>query len=698
MRRLNFRLFFILISMNAIARETYPYRFTYNGNPLVRNHGAADPDVHVWDGVVWMYTSQDRTMDPDIHPFHYAAMDGYHVFSSTDMIHWTDHGEIFHSSMMNKDLWGDVPPNWMWAPGAARKQDENGVWTYYLYYPKNVSFTGQTWVTGVATAPTPYGPFTDQGPLRGGVIAMDPMVFMDDDGEAYIYANNGVVARLKPDMMTLAEAPRKIEYAPQSIVNDVNLRFGEGAYMHKRNGIYYFSYSNFHNKTNQAFYAMGDSPYGPFEWKGPFSGNPRGAQDHHSVIEFQGQWYYFYHIAGVTGLPVRKEGQGRIASYDRLYYNPDGTMQMVVLTEGPKKILKLDVPHGYLKLDPPGGAYDAGTEVTLTVIGNPGYAFDSWSGDLSGSENPARIVMDADKTVKADFVEVPTYTLNVTATNGSIILYPAGGVYNEGTVVRVFPVNDFGYRFSHWSGGLAVTDNPRVVVMNSDQHLTAYYRSVPTYTLNTHAVNGIVELHPPGGLYEEGTVVTLTADRDFSHRFSEWSGDVSGTQMTATVVMNSDKEVTAAFKQADSRRVVFAVNSGGGAYRSSEGVHFTADLNVRGGNTFSDQSVIAGTDDGPLFHVYRFGEFAYDIPLPNGRYEVTLYFAETYFNAANRRVFDVTIEDKPVLQNLDVWKELGRNTALEKTFPVEVTDGKLNIAFSGTVNHATLSGIKIVKP
>ncbi len=101
----------------VIGKLQYPYEFKYEGNPLSRMHSATDPDVQVWDGVVWMYASQDRNVDSTRHQHHYDAMDGYHVFSSKDMINWTDHGEIFHS--------GDVPWAWekggfLWAPGSAR--------------------------------------------------------------------------------------------------------------------------------------------------------------------------------------------------------------------------------------------------------------------------------------------------------------------------------------------------------------------------------------------------------------------------------------------------------------------------------------------------------------------------------------------------------------------------------------------------
>lgn len=312
----------------TIGQIKFPYNFKYEGNPLSRLHGAADPSVHVWDGVVWVFTSQDRNMDSTKHRHHYAAMDGYHAFSSTDMINWTNHGEVFHSSMLNQSRWGPTPENYMWAPSAARKKDKNGVWTYYLYYPHNSKFGGERWVTGVATAPTQIGPYTDQGPLKGDTMHMDPMVFIDDDGEAYVYSNSMIVAKLKSDMISLAETPRKIEYAPDSILRNPLLRFCEGLYMHKKDGIYYLSYSNFKNNEYQSFYAMGRNPYGPFEWKGAMAPAPQGAQDHHSIIEFNGQWYYFYHIA-IDEFPKYKESQGRIVCFEKLFYNPDGTIQMI---------------------------------------------------------------------------------------------------------------------------------------------------------------------------------------------------------------------------------------------------------------------------------------------------------------------------------------------------------------------------------
>lgn len=597
----------LIYAVSLNAQFDYPYDFSYGGNPLVRNHGAADPDVHVWDDTVWMYCSQD-------HAPGYEAMDGYHAFSSTDMIHWTDHGEVLHSRDIS---WG--PSGWMWAPGAARK---DGV--YYLYYPHK-DFVGD-WRIGIAVSDVPQGPFTDIGAPMEGITGIDPAIFIDDDGEAYIYNNSAIVAKLKPGMTELAESPRRINYDLTNRIEDNYLEgFAEGSFMHKREGIYYYSYSNWHNDEFQAFYATGDNPYGPFEWQGPLAPNPRGAQDHHSVIEFQGQWYYFYHIA-VNTYPQIRDGQSRIACYDRLYYNNNGTIQLVIHTYGPTRLLTLNAPNGSVIFDPPGRSYVPGTEVTLTAIGDFGYGFGSWGGDLSGSENPTTIIMDDDKNVSADFVTVPTYELNTSASNGSIIL------------------------------------------------------------------------NPPGGEYNEGTVVSVEARVDFGFEFAGWSGDLSGSSNPASITMDSDKNTTADFVPGRGPTLAFATNCGGSTFKSSEGISYSADMNFSGGGTYSSNNSISGTEDDVLFQTERFGNFSYNIDLSNGEYDVVLMFAEVFWSAAGKRVFNVSIEGIEVSSNLDIWERVGKNIPYEETYRIDLSDGELNVSFTTVTDNAKISAIKILVP
>lgn len=305
------------------AAIKYPHTFEYKGNPLVRHISSTDPEAHVWDSVVWMYCSQDHPKQPG-DKTSYDHMDGYHVFSSSDLIHWTDHGEVMHSRNVSWSLGG-----WLWAPAAARKDGK-----YYLYY--TIKDKQGRWTIGVGISDSPAGPFKDIGHPIEGTTGIDPAVFIDDDGEAYIYTNDALVAKLKPNMIELAEPMRPVVYGPPEVVNDPIRKFGEGSYLHKRNGIYYYSYTNQFNKESQGYYAMGKSPYGPFEWKGIMAPKPAGSQYHHSIIEFRGQPYDFYHTGGGTFKPANYTGSYRIACFDKLFYNEDGSIKTVEQTTQPK--------------------------------------------------------------------------------------------------------------------------------------------------------------------------------------------------------------------------------------------------------------------------------------------------------------------------------------------------------------------------
>ena len=662
----------------------YPHLFKFEGNPVSRMHGAADPDVQVYGDTLWVYTSQDRKMIPGVHVKHYDAMDGYHAFSTTDMVNWTNHGEVLHSSDVS---WANE--GFLWAPGSARKNGK-----YYLYYP--IKDKNSAWKIGVAVGNTPIGPFTDSGKPIDGLSSIDPKVFIDDDGEAYIYNNPGVVAKLNPNMIELAETARNITYGTSDIMTSDATRFQEGSYMHKRDGVYYYSYSNYSSEDAGGFYAMGSSPYGPFEWKGLVAKSPAGsAQDHHSIVEFKGQWYYFYHMVSST-LPQYKEEQGRIFSFDRLYYNKDKTMQQVIYTQGTIKILKTNAPNGSILLSPAGGSYAPGTKVTVTVKSDLGYAFNGWSGDLNGTSTSETIVMDADKSITANYITTPTYTLSATSSQGPIVLNPAGGVYNPGDEVQLTPAKVLGYRFSSWSGDLTGSVVPESITMNSNKSVEANYVSVPTYSLTSIATNGIIEFSPAGPIYEEGTVVTVKAKNDYGYAFKEWTGDLTGTNNTMTFTMNSNKNITASFSDLGGGKIVFANNCGGSDYRSEDGVYYKADSKYNYGFPKSTATAISGTNDDILFQKYRWGtNFGYKVPLPNKTYKVTLMYAEPTHNAANNRVFDVSIEGVKVSSNLDVYAKVGKFKAYTESHIVTIKDGELTIGFTKITDTGIISAIKV---
>jgi len=272
-------------------------------NPIVTSIRTADPSAHVWaDGKMWLYTSHDVTNN-------YNDMDGYHAFSSSDLITWKDYGEILHS----RDLsWG--VSGFMWAPTAAYRNGK-----YYLIYPHSPDGSREM-KCGVAVSDFPQGPFKDLGWIEGVTPSkwLDPCVFEDVDGSYYLYWGVDVayVAKLKENMTELAEEPKVIDYGAKN--------FFEASYMHIKDGKYYFSYNA---KNAGGDYSIGESPYGPFEYKGNLLINV--VQDHHSIVEFKNQWYLFYHWQNW------KDGgktQRNVAA-EYLFYNADGTIKPISPTD-----------------------------------------------------------------------------------------------------------------------------------------------------------------------------------------------------------------------------------------------------------------------------------------------------------------------------------------------------------------------------
>ena len=308
-----------------MARKMYDYLMAYPekpspemtvdgmaNNPFITHMYTADPSAHVWkDGRLYVYASHDI-----FPPRGCDYMDRYHVFSTDDMINWTDHGEILNSGQVP---WGRREGGYMWAPDCAYKDG-----TYYFYFPHpSGTHTGNTWKIGVATSRKPASDFKVQGYIEGVPSYIDPCIFMDDDGQAYIY--NGGSSRcyggkLKDNMVEL-DGPM----VEMQGLND----FHEGAWIHKRNGIYYLSYPDNHinengKQYNRIHYAMSTSPLGPWDYKGILLEETDCDTSHGSIVEYKGQWYMFYHNCALSG-----RGNLRSICFDRLFYNEDGTIRIV---------------------------------------------------------------------------------------------------------------------------------------------------------------------------------------------------------------------------------------------------------------------------------------------------------------------------------------------------------------------------------
>ena len=221
--------------------------------------------------------------------------------------------------------------------------------------------------------------------------------------------------------------------------------------------------------------------------------------------------------------------------------------------------LSVTAQNGTVAKDPNQQTYNSGATVKFTATPATGYKFSSWSGDASGSTNPLTVTMNANKNITANFtlIAVSTYTLNVGAQNGTVAKNPNQQTYNSGTKVSLTATPATGYQFSSWSGDATGSTNPLTITMNANKNITANFTVIPAnaYTLNVTAQNGTVAKNPNQQTYNSGTAVTLTATAANGYEFSSWSGVATGTNNPLTVVMNSNKNITANFIQVNSPNI-----------------------------------------------------------------------------------------------------------------------------------------------
>jgi len=301
------------------------------GNPFVRDIFTADPSAHVWaDGRLYVYPSHD--IDP---PNGCDRMDKYHVYSTDDMINWTDHGQIIEASQVPWDVPitnASTNATFMWAPDCAYKNGK-----YYFYFPHPIGPTwNDTWRIGIAVSDFPASGFTVlPQPLQGTTVSwtengqtvtspglIDPCIFVDDDGQVYYYMGGGgrcYGGKLKENMI-------EVEGELQPMTGLYS--FHEGTWVFKRNGLYYLTYPDNNSGSNQLRYATSTNPLGPWSHKGVYLSSTTSDTSHGSVAEYKGQWWAFYHTADLSGT-----GLLRSICVDSLFFNADGTIRMVKQTK-----------------------------------------------------------------------------------------------------------------------------------------------------------------------------------------------------------------------------------------------------------------------------------------------------------------------------------------------------------------------------
>jgi hypothetical protein len=331
----------------ATAEPRDPQGRRYLAQPLVRDLYFADPSAHVFNGKIYVYPSHDVDAGiPDDDLGSQYAMHDYRVLS---MDRPGGPVTVHPVAIDVKDIpWA---ARQSWAPDAAYR---NG--TYYLYMPARDR--DGVFRIGVATSKSPTGPFkAEPQPIRGS-YSIDPAVFTDDDGKSYMYfggiwggqlqrwatgrydpaggdtdlkqddrpALSAKVAPMAADMKQFAAPPRDVvvtDPAGKPIPGgDHDRRFFEAAWVFKRAGKYYFTYST--GDTHFLAYAIGDNPYGPFRYTGRILSPVQGWTTHHSIVKFKDRWWLFYHDTQLSD-----KNHLRSAKMTELSFNPDGTIRPI---------------------------------------------------------------------------------------------------------------------------------------------------------------------------------------------------------------------------------------------------------------------------------------------------------------------------------------------------------------------------------
>jgi hypothetical protein len=337
----------------------------YAQNPVIRDQFTADPTARVFNGKMYLFPSHDIPAPESFPRKDWFCMADYHVFSSPDLTDWTDHGVIVSQENVE---WVNPASFSMWAPDCIERNGK-----YYFYFPANGK-TGRGFGIGVAIADNPEGPYTPQPEPIAKVRGIDPSVFVDKDGQAYIYYSLGRIfaAKLKENMTELASDP--------VVVGDLPAKgLVEGPFFFERNGIYYMTYPHVENTIERLEYAIGDNPLGPFRVTGVIMDEtPMGTwTNHHSLAEYNGQWYLFYHNSAYSP----KFDKNRSVCIDSLFFNADGTIRKVIPTN---RGVGITGATDRIEIDRYSQASPAGASVALTDTAN---TFRGWYATLSGENS-----------------------------------------------------------------------------------------------------------------------------------------------------------------------------------------------------------------------------------------------------------------------------------------------------------------------
>jgi arabinoxylan arabinofuranohydrolase len=610
---------FVLLSLSA--------SICFADNPIVQTIYTADPAPMVYNGVCYVYTGHDE----DTLVNNFFTMKDWRCYSSTDMVNWTDHGSPMSLTTFS---WGASDA---WAGQCVYRNGK-----FYWYVPVVKNGGGQAIGVGVATSPT--GPFTDA--LGKPLIAsaeIDPTVFVDEDGQAYLYYGNPNLwwVKLNTDMISCSGSPAQIQLTTASFGvrsnTDRPTQYEEGPWLYKRSGLYYMIFAA-GPISEHISYSTSNGPTGPWTFRNtimPTQGS--SFTNHPGICDFNGNSYFFYHNGALTG----GGGYHRSVCVEKFSYNADGTIPTINMTTG--GVPQIGNLNPYVQTEAETICWESGVETETCGEGG----------------------MDVCSIENGDYVKVKGVDFGTGATSfdARVSSATSGGNIEirldsaSGTLVGTCAVSGTG----GWQ----------------------------TWTTKSCAITSVTGLHD---LY-----FRYTGGSGFLFNINWWKFSGGSTTAAPTAVPTA---VPTIGPTPVPGTIFIACGS------TSAVGDFQPDQYFSGGSTFNNTNTIdvsaLGSNPPPtaLFNNERYGAISYTIPgfTAGSSYNVTLYFAETYLTAAGGRLFNVSINGASILSSFDIFATAGaQNKAIAKSITTAAdSSGQIVIQFTAATENPKINGIAIV--